>query len=255
MILVSSEYFMAVMYAEAVSSDFFFSVAFASEPIQRKMEVNVSSRKMSSSSRSACAKSKICSILKVPVSLEQWKSWGSLSTSSCTLSLGYSPLPPTADQNSSGSLPSRTAVVVRVNLSVSAIMLATSSSASLAPLPCQTNMLPGVSSTKQSPELSDAATSSTCTARVSSAELPLIWKKETPSVSYESPSDLLAKPDALPPERMTILPLNSLTKWEGSLPITTRTCVAAPPTSSSMRVAMRADAPFSSAEDWDPCQK
>ena len=128
-------------------------------------------------------------------------------------------------------------------------------SVSLAPSPRHTNIVPGVSSTKQSPAESELAFSATWTARVSSSSKPRTWKSETPSVSYESLSALFLKPLALPPEWMTILPRKSRMKWVGSLPITTRTCVAAPPSMSSILVVCSAAAPFSSCDDWAPSQK
>mmetsp|Transcript_6091 Transcript_6091/g.15942 ORF Transcript_6091/g.15942 Transcript_6091/m.15942 type:complete len:261 (+) Transcript_6091:373-1155(+) len=219
---VSGSYFCASMYALAVSPAFCFSTALHSEPSQTKTAVYVSSRKTSSSSRSACAKSKMGSTLNLPVSLEQWNSCGSRSESRCTLSDGYSPLPPSGVQKASGSEPSMIVSIERWNWSVFATTVAHSTSDTLAPEPCQTYIVSGVSSTKQSPELSDDAFSSTCTARVSVSSLPRMWKRETPSVSYESPSFRLAKPEALPPEWMTILPSKRRTKCDGSLPITTR---------------------------------
>ena len=62
-------------------------------------------------------------------------------------------------------------------------------------------------------------------------------------LSYVSSAALFLKPEALPPEWMTILPLKRRMKWVGSLPITTRTCVAAPPSMSSILVVCSAAAP------------
>ena len=113
----------------------------------------------------------------------------------------------------------------------------------------------GVSSTKQSPLLSDAARGSTCAARVLAAVAPLTWKSATPPAPDASASAALRKPDALPPLRTTILPSKSRTKCAGSCPCATRTCVAPPPSSSSTRCARIADAPTSSCDEWRPCQK
>ena len=194
------------------------------------------------------------SSLRVPEAFEQQNSMGSRDVSGSPMAFGYSPLPPSADQKPGGSSPSSSGVSVRVSLRISAIFVAVSTSLSLAPSPFHTYMISGVSSTKQSPLLSDGAVSGTCTARVSYSSVPRTWKREIPSMSYESASCRLRKLDALPPERTIILPLNKPMKCNGSLPMTTRTWVAAPPSSSSICLVRSAAAPFSSLDEPRPSQ-
>lgn len=123
----------------------------------------------------ACAKSKMGSMSTWPVALDTWKSIGSRAASGSSRALGYSPLPPMASQKPSGSSPSATSTVCRASTSRAASLLATCCSASFEPEPFHTYIVAGVSSTKQSPALSDAATSSTCTARVSYSSVPRTW--------------------------------------------------------------------------------
>ena len=112
---------------------------------------------------------------KVPVALLQWKSIGSRELSGASLSFVYSPLPPSGVQKLSSSSPSFISTSERPPFIAPAILRDTSTSLSEANWPSQRMTLPGVSSTKQSPELSEPATSSTCTARVLSSSVPRTW--------------------------------------------------------------------------------
>ena len=99
---------------------------------------------------------------KVPVALLQWKSIGSRELSGASLSLVYSPLPPSGVQKLSSSSPSFISTSERAPFIAPAILRDTSTSLSEANWPSQRMTLPGVSSTKQSPELSFSVFSSTC---------------------------------------------------------------------------------------------
>jgi len=99
------------------------------------------------------------------------------------LILVYSPLPPMASQKSSGVSASLISLISREPFISVATVCATLTSPSLANSPSHSCVLPGVSSTKQSPLLSDAHFSSTCAALVFISSVPLIWKSEVPSVS------------------------------------------------------------------------
>ena len=151
---VSGSSFITFRYSAAVSTAAAFSLSFACSPTHTKMAVYTSRMNTSSSSRSSCVKSKTRSILIAPDAFDNEKSMGSREEGGSHLAVVYSALPPSLDQKSSGSEPSATSTIERLPPRTFAIDFAYPCSVSFEPEPFQMYIVPGVSNTKQSPELS-----------------------------------------------------------------------------------------------------
>mmetsp|Transcript_3673 Transcript_3673/g.9542 ORF Transcript_3673/g.9542 Transcript_3673/m.9542 type:complete len:273 (+) Transcript_3673:957-1775(+) len=253
----------ACRYACAISAAPLTSTSFAPAPSQTKTSPSVSSRYASSVSRSPCDQSKSSSTRSAPVRFEISKRRGGALAPIGTLTRGYSACPPSASQNPSASWPSaHSSAGARPAPRCCPISLATARSSAEAPSPCHTSTASGRSSTNESPELSEAASASTWTAYVDSFEYPFTWKSSVPPPAPAGLGDGAAsspraevKPERWPPLRTTSRRWKMRRKCSVSLPCSSRTCVALPPSDASSSDARIADAPRSSCDDCAPCQK